>query len=888
MTSRLLRLLVPEEWRDSIAGDLEEERRWRLAHGRRAGPLWALAAAARVALPLAWSRRRSLIGGRHPSGRTLFMPGLISDVRHAARALAAHRGYALGAILTLALGIGANASVFNLADWLLLRPVPGVTAQGALVTVGFGTAEGTRWPLSVPDLGRLQSSMTALSGLAGYQTFPLHVAPAGAVPERLDADVVSDNYFAVIGGAIAVGRGFDDRERDPGAPPAAVISHRLWQRAFEGRADAIGQPVLVNGEPFTVVGIAVAGFHGATRSGSADLWVPVAQHRRAVPTYPESALTDRRVAIFFAAVGRLAPGATLEQARQQADAVRAGLAADVPNDRRLTSSRFLVTRGIESRPWMVERLSQAMLLLVGFVGLLLLLTCANVANLMLARASHRRTELATRLALGASRRRVVQLLLVESLMLSLISGAAALLLTGWVGHALAGMVVLQGLPPLDPVLPGWRVFTLALLVSVVVALLIGVAPALAGRRSDLTSPLREAGRSHTRYRTRVRRALTVAQVAVSVTLLVGAALLTRSMMGRLAIDPGFDAGRVLSFSVEPGLQGYGPRQEPFYRDLLQRVRELPGVRGAGLAWLRPFSQAAANVSFGAEGAQDDERVSAARNMVSPGFFDAIGLEVVAGRDFTGAEFQPASSGGNGVVILTESLARSVFGTASVVGRRVAMAHPAGVTHTVVGVVRDTRLRRLTEEGDILFEPFGQAFPTGWASVLIRLAAPAEAVMPAVRSAVAELDPALPVYDVVRLDEAIRTQFADELLVARLTVVFAALATLLAAVGLYAMLARSVVERRREIGIRTALGATPGVLAAGITRDAIGTLVGGVAIGLPVSWWLTQFAESRLFGISRLDPVSIGLAVSTIALVSVVSTWAPARRAARTDPAEVLR
>jgi predicted permease len=791
-------------------------------------------------------------------------------------------------VLTLALGIGANTAVFNLANWLLLRPVPGVGAPEELVTVGFGS-DGARGPVAFLDVQALRAGVPALSSLAGYQAFELHVAATGGVPRRTNAEVVTGNYFDVLAGPVALGRGFTaDEGVDPGLDAVAVVSHRLWQSAFGGTPEILGRTLTVNSEPFTVVGVAARGFHGASRSGDVDLWVPIAQHARAVPTYPAGVLTDRRVRMLFGLFGRLAPGHTLGAVADQAEAVRAGIAAAEPDDRRMSSWRFDVREGLDANPWMVERLNRTMALLMGIVSLLLLLTCANVANLMLARTSGRRGEIATRLALGASRFRVARLLLAESAVLSLVAGAAALGLAFAVGRLLEGTSILNGLPPLDRTQMDWRVFGFAVALSTLVAFLAGILPAIAGGRVSAGVTLREAGRSQTSGRRKLRLGLTTLQVAVSLILLIGAGLLSQSMVARLAVDPGFDAGRVLAFSVEPGLQGYGPRQESFYRDLLERAQQTPGVRAAGLSWIRPYSLSAADTVFRPEGADDDREVSANYNNVSPGYFDALGMPILEGRDFTAAEFQRPAALGDAPVILTESLARKVFGEGPVVGRRLEGRFVGSPTRTVVGVVADTRQRRLLDEEDIVFEAFGAPFPTGWATVLVGLSAPADAVIPALREIVTDLDANLPIYDVTTLDAAIRQQFADDILVMRLTLTFALLATLLAAVGLYGVMARSVAERQREIGIRAALGARPGAISMLVTKEAASVLCAGTLIGLPLSWWLSSFVESRLFGVERIDAASVGGALLFIAAATMLASWPSARRAARLDPAEVLR
>jgi predicted permease len=759
-----------------------------------------------------------------------------------------------------------------------------------MVTIGFGAKDGFRGPIAVADFEVLAASTPGLVDLAGYQTFPAHVAAEGAAPRRVDAEVVSGHYFDVLGMSLAAGRSFTSAEgTDASLPPVAVISDRIWQRDFAAAHDVIGRALIVNRQPVTIVGVAARGFRGASLSGSSDVWMPVAQHRIIAPTYPASLMTSRRIGLFFGLVGRLAPGASITTVAAQTESVRAQLSAANPADSRMNKWRFDVTAGVESHPWQRARLSESIAFLTGIAALLLVLTAANVGNLMVARAIARRGEIATRLALGASRFAVARLLLTESLLLSVSACAAAVALAWAVAGALEGTVVLQGLAPLDRAEMDWRVLGYAMLISTGVAIVAGVFPALSSARVDVNAALREAGRSQTANRQRLRRVLTVAQVAVSLTLLVGTALLVRSMVARLVINPGFDASKVLTFSVQPGLQGYGERPTPFYRDLLDRVRQVPGVRAAAVAWLRPsFQGVGSDTDFHAEGAPSTSELASDLNFVSPDFFSAVGLPLIDGREFSAAEFRSRAGEGD-VVIMTESLAQRTFGGAPAVGRRIVMSGDKGPAMTVVGVVRDTKQRRLTAtSSDMLFEPFHEDSKFGWGSVIVGIAAPQEAVLPRLRQTMAALDPTLPMYDVMRVDEAIRGEFADDYLVMRLTMAFAMLATLVAAVGLYGVLARGVSERRREFGIRVALGASPSAVAGLVTREALYVLIGGVGLGVGASLWLARYLDSRLFGITHLDAVSFAAAIGIIVIVMLASAAPAGRRAARVNAAEVIK
>jgi putative ABC transport system permease protein len=878
----LLTRRVPPEWRESIIGDLEEERRRRRALGSSAGPVWATGAAWRIAHALQRERRTSAL--HVPSQPLRFdMSGLTGDLRHATRALFRNPGYAVAAIATLALGIGANTAVFNLANWLLLRPLPGVADSARLISIRFGSQDTTN-NTSVPHVNALSAGVPALSGLTAYQRSQVNVTPVGSgSPRRLVAEFVTANFFDVLRESFTFGRGFTTEEGDPGADGTAVISHRFWQDDLGGDAGVIGRTILVSGERLTVVGVTARGFHGVSRSSATDVWLPVGQHRRILPMYPATLLSNPKAGFFHALIGRLRDGAAWPAVASQADAVLASLQAADPKDARLARWRFVVGPGTEPDPFARNRLTGSMSLLMGIVSLLLLLTCANVTNLVLGRASGRRTEIATRLALGASRLRVARLLLVESAVLALAASGVALGVTWLSARLLQGTIVLQGLRPLDRAEMDWRVVGFALLASVFAAVAAGVGPAFSSSRGNLQPALRDNDRSQTGSRGLLRRVLIVAQVGVSLALLLGALLLARSMAMRNAIDPGFDPARVLAFSVDPQLPGFDDaRQAVFYRELLDRVRALPGVRAAGVSSSQPFAPIGNEVEYWPEG-RPAAKVDAEFNLASAGFFGALGLPFAEGRDFSEDELlKPAER--EGPVIINESAARQMFGHEPATGRRIVLS--SGRVRTIVGVVRDMRQRQLLKQPEpMLFVPWRYALRV---TVYVGLAAPPEAVAAELRKAIAAVEPRLPIYDLTTLRGAINRQLADDILITRLSLVFASLATVLTALGLYSVLARAVAERRREFSIRTALGARPSQVARVVTGDALRLVAIGTVSGLGAAFWLSRFVQSRLFGVTSLDPLAIAGAVALIVIVTILSAIVPARRAARIDAAAELR
>lgn len=808
------------------------------------------------------------------------------DLRLALRTLRMNPGYAAAAILTLAIGIGANAAVFNLGYSLLARPIPGVTAPERLVSLTFMSPERTGAGLiSHPELAQLQEAVPGLSGVAGYRDTQLHVAIDGVAARRVEADVVSAGYFDVLGAPVAVGRPFTaDEVNNPSAPPAVIVSHGFWQGALGATADVLDRSVTINGERFAIVGVTRPGFSGTSRAGRAEVWVPSAQHRLVLPMYRGDVLSSGTSAIYFGIVGRLADGATAAQVESQANATRVQFAGRAAARR--ANWVYVVRAGTEPTPWLRERVDRLLLALGAAVVLLLFLTCANVANLLLARATGRRREIGTRLALGAGRSSIVRLLLIESGVLALCGGVAAIGVTLMAGRLLDGQVLIPGIVTVGAMPMDWTVWAYAAGVSLLVAMAAGAAPAFTVSRARFTA----GGRGQVEGASRLQRALTVAQVAVSVALLFGAALLMRSMQARMAIPVGFDPARVLSVSLEPSLQRYTPEKtDGFYRDLLERVRADSQVRAAGLAWLAPFSQGASDTSLWAEGATSESAVSANHNIVSPGFLAAMGIPLLEGRDFTEQEFLRRETPGSGVVIVTASLARRMFGDGPAAGRRVTMRFPEGTVRTVVGVIPDQRQHRVMDpDPDLLLEPFGQSFTPGFAALQVASNGPMTTLVDRVAAAVRDLDPTLPLFQVQTLDASLRRTLNEEQLVARSVSVFAVLAMLVAAIGLTAVLARAVTSRRREFGVRMACGATPARVAAQVTREALWLVGTGTVAGLLLSAWFVGLVQARLYGVEASDPASLATIVIGTLVIGVLAALIPARRAAAVAPADVLR
>jgi predicted permease len=882
----LIAVVAPADWRDALAGDLEEERRRRRRARRSAGAWWALRAAAVSAL------RLRLESSRKDSTMRISLPSPASigaAIVHAARSILRRPAAAALIVVTLTLGIGANTAIFSLANWLLLRPIPGVAGQDRLVTVRLETERvGAMFPMTVPESNDL-AAVPAFQALAGSAPRSFHVSAAGSEPARLEGEVVSPSYFDVLGQRLSDGRGFGPAEQHPAQANVVVISDRLRHRVF-GEDRAIGRTIRINGHPFGVIGVAAAGFRGTDRAGDSDLWVPLASHAASMPSFPKDLMTNARVGLFLTLLARLSPAVSIDEANAQVELLRQRyLAAKTPN--KFSRARFQVGSGLAVPAWQRDGLRQTLMLLGITVALLLVLTCANVANLMVARSHERRVEIATRQALGASRGRIVLELLTEATMLTAAGGVLALAAAGALGQFMDGFVVARNLPALSAIELDWRVFAFAMAVSAITCAGCGLLPAVAAGRVDLQLALQQAGRTQAPPGRRLRRTLAAVQVAVSVALLSVGLLLVRGLAARYQVPLGFDATDVLAFSIDPGTQGYvEDAHRRLYPDLLARLRVQPYVSAATVAWVQPFRLVGGSAGVKPAGADEAKERAVDTNMVSPGFFATLKAPMLQGRDFTDAELLRSDEHGGGVVIVNEVLARMLFGALDVVGREIETSFPAQRTRTIVGVVADMRTRSVNAKpaGPVLYEPFGQSFIPGTSTFLVRLNVPSRAMMPQLRQLMRDVDPALPIYDVEMLSAAIDRYFAEERLAARLTMAFAALAALLAAVGLYGVLSRNVAERHREFGIRAALGAGPSLIVRLVTREALAIGVAGAIAGLAGGYAMSRLASSRLTGLDAVDPASMAVATATLAAMIAIACAVPVRNAMRVDVVRELK
>jgi putative ABC transport system permease protein len=802
------------------------------------------------------------------------MPAVL---RQALRTLRRSPGFTLAALATFALGVGANATVFGVVNAVLLRAYP-FAEPGRLVALYERDLRGgnDRFVLSPANFRDWQGEARTLSAMAavGRGAFTMR-APDTGEPTRVAGSRVTWTLPRVLGVAPALGRGFSPADDRPGAPGVAIISHRLWRTRFGGDPAAVGRAVDLNGAPVTVVGVLPAAVRYP--SGDTDVWVPFAMS--------DSAWTAQRGNHSLDAVGRLAPGATLAQARAELSAVAARIARAYPDEQaNFGASVFpfheAMTGG--ARP--------ALYVLLGAVSFVLLLACANVANLTLARAAARQRESALRAAVGARRWHLVRQPLAESVLVGLGGGALGLALAGWACAALPALVP-ANIPRLDEAGVDWRVAGFTLALALAAGALAGAAPALHAARADLHGLLKTGGKGSTggAARARTRDALFVAEVAFALLLLAGAGLALTSLGRLLAVAPGFAPERVLTAEVALPRARYASdtAQGQFWEALTARLAAAPGAAGAGVVSLVPLGGGMAMLGYeivGRPPARPNEGPVAVTYYASEGYFRALGVPLRRGRAFAASDRRGAPP----VAVVSERLAREHFRGEEPIGRRVRPFGDDGPAFEIVGVVGDVKHTSLADEArPSLYLPMAQA-PVNRAAVVLRASGEPASLAGALRRAVAELDPALAVASVRPMRGVIAEATARPRFSAVLLAAFAGCAVLLALVGVYGVVANGVAQRRGEFGVRMALGARPGDVARHVLRGALGRAAAGIAVGLAGAAALTRLMAAQLYATSPLDPAVLGGVSAAVALVVAAASWLPARRATRVNPLQALR
>jgi putative ABC transport system permease protein len=818
----------------------------------------------------------------------------VHDARFAVRSLVQERSFSVAAVLALAIGIGAATAIYSLADHVLLRPVPGVRAPGELALIRFERDSTQATGISHANFTGMRAAAPAFAGLAGYSWTGLQALPLDGEPLLLEGETVVGDYFGVLGVTPQLGRFFAPDELEPGSDArVAVLSDAAWHALYGGAPDVVGRSLRLNAHEFTIIGVAPAAFRGPQRLATTNVWLPAPAYE-AVRHFPEGYMARRRSGSFQQLIGRLAPGATAAQAQAQLRSAMAALVELYPEDNR-NYEVYLPTvyTGVGTQPLARHSTKRTMTLLGGVAALVLLIACANVANLILFRAVRRHGELAVRRALGADGRRLLRQSLVEGLVLtgagSLAGGAVA-----WLLVRLMRAAEVRGLPPLAGLTLDPRVLGFAIALAMATGVLFGLVGGTAMRGTDLLPHIRRATGATSRGL--ARGAFTVAQVAASVVLLAGALLLLRSVDGLRSVDVGMDTDgvSVFGFMLEP--QGYdAARTNALLESVTTRLDLDPRIDAVAAASGVPVIAAYMSSGFRLIDDATDRDVPLQLLSVSDDYFTALGMRIIAGRPFTRQEAFGAEPDGEYPVVLSESAARTLFaGEADPVGRSLgrsiasARMMPRG-TMRVVGVSTDVRTSlREPAEGAVFTPSSANEMPFGAKYLVVRSRLPTREVHEVAQAAVAAVEPAVPFWIAGDLRERIDATLAGERLIASLVTGFALLAVLLAAIGLYGVIAYAVAQRRREIGIRAALGALPLQLAAFVSRQAVIATVLGAVIGIAGAVAGSRLLESWLFGVDRLDPLFYLLAAAGFGIVALLAAAVPAHAAAATDPLESLR
>jgi macrolide transport system ATP-binding/permease protein len=802
------------------------------------------------------------------------------DLRYSLRMLLKNPGVTAAAVLSLALGIGANATIFTWVKSVLLNPLPAVPHPEQMFVLTASARDGETRSFSYPNFRDIRAQAATFEPIA--QDDVLLSVSDGQQAERAFGMLVSGNYFDVVGTPPLLGRTFLKAEDEiPGGAPVFVISYAFWQRRFGGDASIVGRSIKVNDHPYTIIGVMPPDFLGTALGLAADAWVPMMQQPQ---LQPSGNRLEARGSGWAQAMVRLRGGVTPEAANAELQTIAAQLEREYPTN----EGWRLAIVPISNSPWGAPfALRPVLLVLVGVAAAVLLIACANIANLLLSKAVGRRREIAVRLSLGAGRARIARQLLVESLMLSLLGGAAGLVVAWWSAGLLMAFV-----PPVDiPIDLGLRVdgsvLVFTAIASVVTGLVFGLAPALHASSPKLTQALREeSGRTSSgAMRQRLRHSLVVAQVALCLILLIGAGLFFQSLRRAQHLQPGFDPTNVVmaSYDVFPG--GYDrARGLVFHRQVLERLRAIPGVERATLARTIPLGFSG-NSSTGAavEGYQPkkDEEVVITYNEVSDGYFETMRIPIVQGRSFTERDVEGALE----VAIVNETMARRYWPDGSPVGRYMTAG---GDRVQVVGVARDGKYRTLTEgPRPYMYFPLGQSYRSG-VKVHVRSNAETGAILNAIRQAFRELDPDLPLTETMPISDHLEQAVFAQRIAATLLGIFGALALTLAAVGLYSVMAYAVSQRTHEMGIRLALGASPGelrrmVVASGMKVAAIGLVIGAAGAAA-----VSRLLTSLLHGVSPTDPLTFAVVLAALAAVAFIAAFVPARRASLVDPIVALR
>jgi putative ABC transport system permease protein len=800
------------------------------------------------------------------------------DIRYGLRVLAKSPGFSCVVVLTLALGIGANTAIFSVVSAVLLQPLPFPQPDRLvdLVRVDSRTGEKSR-AQSYPDFADLRGQSTSLEAAAAYDESSATMTGMGD-PVHLNMGIFSADMFNVLRVPPIIGREFTAAEDKPGTH-VALLSYRLWKTRFGGDQKVMDKKIVLDGTPYRVAGVMPAEFQFPLDSQPMDLWTTIAV---------EGADSQAaRGSHFLGVIGRLRGGTTLAAASAEAAEISSRLAKQYQD----TNSHWRMTLQPEMEE-LVGDVRPALLMVLGAVGFLLLIACANAANLLLARAAGRQREMAIRASLGAGKSRILAQLLTESVLLSLAGGALGLLLAVWGTAALTNLPSL-GIPRLSSAGVDGRALIFTLLVSLFTGILFGLAPAFHASRFNLFRSLKEGGRTATDGvgRSRIRALLVISQVSLAVVLLIGASLLIESVFHLLHQSPGFEPQGVIAFNLDLPDSRYGkPEQSAdFFRNLLGRVRAVPGVTAASGVLPLPLSGDSMRTSFEIDGKPMAKSDLPTTNIRAVGldYFQTMRIPLLAGREFSARDDRQAPH----VVIINQTLARKFFPNESPIGKHIKPGMSSGKTDSmceIVGVVGDVKHRRLWLPDDPeSYVPYDQS-PIGGMNIVVRSLGDPMALLPALRTQVQTLDPELPIYKAQRMEEYVAASVAQRRFTSLLCTIFAAVGLLLAVVGLFGVMSYSVAQRTHEIGVRVAVGAAKADILRLILKEGMGITIVGIVVGLFGTLAVSAILKSQLYGVSARDPLTFLGVILLLALVALVACYIPARRATRVDPMVALR
>ena len=827
---------------------------------------------------------------------------LFGDLRYSIRTLTKSPIFLTVAVLSLGLGIGANTAIFTLIDQLLLRLLPVKHPQELVLLNARGPHYGSnrgRNALSYPMFEDFRDKSHLFSGVMCYFGLPLSLSFQGRT-ERVTGELVSGEYFQLLGVGAAIGRTIAPEDnRIKGGHPLAVLSYEFWKTRFGGDPSILGRTINVNNRSLTVIGVSQQGFYGVEPGFSPQIRIPIMMEPQMLTGLDD--LQNRRQR-WVHIIGRMKPGMTVTSTKAALQPYFHSILEMEVRDKAFhnaseyTRQQFLrmwidVLPASNGRSDLRLQLTKPLWVLMGLVGLVLLIACANVANLMIARATSRQKEIAVRLALGAGRSRIVGQLLVESVVLSIAGGLLGVLLSDWTVKLLLRFSPQGDVPLSLSSAPDMRIMAFNFAVALLTGIIFGLAPALQATRPDLAPTLKEQASAVVGgSQVRIRKLLVAVQVALSLLLLIGAGLFIRSLQNLKALDPGFRTENLLQFSVIPVLNGYSQQNAKlFYRQLYDNMNAVPGVKSSSLAVVQVLSGDEWDSTITIEGyaSKPGEDMSPWDNYIFPGYFSTLSIPILAGRDFTVKDDAKSPK----VAIVNEKFAKHYFGAQNPIGRRFGFGGNPGtkIDIEIVGVAKDTKYRNMRD--DIprqVYIPFPQADFAWEMTGYVATTLPSSQMFNALRGEVRKLDANLPVYNLKSLDNQLDESLVVERLTASLSSVFGLLATLLASIGLYGVMAYTVVRRTREIGIRMALGAIPGNVIWLVMKEVIVLVAIGLAIGLPAAWALTRLVQTQLYGITPNDPIAITISLAVLSVIALSSGYVPAVRATRIDPVTALR